>query len=494
MPPAYNRQYNFANYQLLNPTAPLVGSQHDSEYNAIKVAIDSLISDLGLIQADDGTLQNGIIRPQHLASDFITGIAAPVAWTTATNYTEADTVFFEAKLYSCVTSHLSGTFSIDLAAGKWALVADFASAVDDAVNITFDPQGAIEATNVQEAIEEAAVDAAAALDALAAGDFLVKTAFSSGSAERVVTDTTTVIWNWATAGQAKAEHARPVVAITATGSLTAAQKFSLVMVDTTSGAVDLTMPPLASEDAGWYVDIIKTNTGASPLFILPPAGTILSGGQAVSKTRRCIPHVVFRIYWTGTLWIAERCEKAPLGAVIDLTTAALPVGYEWPNGQTLASASTNYPDFYKANGDSGVTCDLRGRVSAGKDDMGGSSANRLTDQNGGLDGDTLGDTGGSETHTITAAESATLAYNSVVTDPGHSHKFNEAGTLLVRTTKAGGGEEYQTTGGSEEIAEAPSAVYPATTGITVATTSDASDDPHNNVQPTIILNKILVVE
>ena len=49
--------------------------------------------------------------------------------------------------------------------------------------------------------------------------------------------------------------------------------------------------------------------------------------------------------------------------------------------------------------------DLRGRVIAGKDDMGGTSADRLTNQSGGLDGDTLGATGGAETHTLTEAGS-----------------------------------------------------------------------------------------
>ena len=35
--------------------------------------------------------------------------------------------------------------------------------------------------------------------------------------------------------------------------------------------------------------------------------------------------------------------------------------------------------------------------------MGGASANNLTDQSGGLNGDTLGDTGGSETQALAEA-------------------------------------------------------------------------------------------
>lgn len=48
--------------------------------------------------------------------------------------------------------------------------------------------------------------------------------------------------------------------------------------------------------------------------------------------------------------------------------------------------------------------DLRGRVIAGQDDMGGSSANRLTGQSGGVNGDTLAAAGGAETHSLAASE------------------------------------------------------------------------------------------
>ena len=43
---------------------------------------------------------------------------------------------------------------------------------------------------------------------------------------------------------------------------------------------------------------------------------------------------------------------------------------------------------------------LRGRVVAVQDNMGGSSIDRLTNQAGGVDGETLGVTGGAEIHTL----------------------------------------------------------------------------------------------
>ena len=138
-----------------------------------------------------------------------------------------------------------------------------------------------------------------------------------------------------------------------------------------------------------------------------------------------------------------------------------PSGYLFCYGQPLST--TTYAALFAAlgytYGGSGSAFnlpDLRGRVIAGQDDMGGSSANRLTNQSGGLNGDTLGATGGSETHQLIEAElpSFTQRNPAVTANPA----FGDS---------------------------APSAVA-ANSNTTVG-----SDTPHNNVQPTIILNYII---
>jgi microcystin-dependent protein len=108
--------------------------------------------------------------------------------------------------------------------------------------------------------------------------------------------------------------------------------------------------------------------------------------------------------------------------------------------------------------------DLRGRVIAGQDDMGGTSANRLTGQSGGLSGDNLGATGGAETHLLTAAQSGL---------PSHNHASG------VRASN----NNYDTGSGNGTLQG---------TGIDTGNTggTDASS-AHNNVQPTIILNYII---
>lgn len=145
----------------------------------------------------------------------------------------------------------------------------------------------------------------------------------------------------------------------------------------------------------------------------------------------------------------------------------------------FARLSTTYGE-----GDGSTTFnlpDLRGRVVAGQDDMGGTSANRLTNQSGGLNGDTLGATGGAETHTLTAAESGLQS---------HSHS---AGTLSGSVTNVGmtatGGAltHHVTDAAGDEAATAASVTISGST----STESDSASSAHNIVQPTIILNYII---
>ena len=137
-------------------------------------------------------------------------------------------------------------------------------------------------------------------------------------------------------------------------------------------------------------------------------------------------------------------------------------------GQAISRST--YADLFSAisttygTGDGSSTFnvpDLRGRVIAGQDDMGGSSANRLTDQTGGLNGDTLGDTGGSETHTLSTAQM-----------PAHTH------TVAAQQQVSG---DSTNRGGSGQLGAAA----------TITTSSTGSGSAHNNVQPTIILNYII---
>lgn len=154
--------------------------------------------------------------------------------------------------------------------------------------------------------------------------------------------------------------------------------------------------------------------------------------------------------------------------------------------------------------------DLRGRVLAGKDNAGGTPANRLTSATAGVDGTKVGAAGGSQSHTLTSAQMP--AHNHGVTDPGHGHAASQDahshtsdGLPMARSAAGYGlaspGSGYtervalyvNSTGGTTVGTSAANAngVYVSgnTTGIT--TQNNGSGNAHPIVQPTFVGNPIV---
>lgn len=93
--------------------------------------------------------------------------------------------------------------------------------------------------------------------------------------------------------------------------------------------------------------------------------------------------------------------------------------------------------------------DMRGRTVAGKDDMGGSAANRLTSGGSGIVGTTLGAVGGTETHTLTTAQLASHSHSTVYDTAAGTQNSFVLGTVNsgagLNTTTAGSGNAHQNT-------------------------------------------------
>lgn len=127
-PATYLRQFNFTNFQTLNPTAPPPGTSLDAEFSAVKTTLDQTLSNLRLIQRDDGQIANLSIGYDQLKTEVYTGgINFVSPWITGTSYAVGACVSQANVIYRCLVAHTSGTFATDLAAGKWTIMIDLSS-------------------------------------------------------------------------------------------------------------------------------------------------------------------------------------------------------------------------------------------------------------------------------------------------------------------------------------------------------------------------------
>ncbi len=159
----------------------------------------------------------------------------------------------------------------------------------------------------------------------------------------------------------------------------------------------------------------------------------------------------------------------PTGSILPYAGSSVPTGYLFCDGNEYDQTGTHSSLFstigstYNTGGETTGffrVPDLQGRVIAGRDNMSGTSANRLTTAKSGINGDNLGASGGQEDHQLTEGQI-----------PSHTHGIG--GIALNMDT------------GSSSFRLSP------TTGSIGETKSTGGDGSHNNVQPTIILNYII---
>lgn len=432
-----DRDYSYTAFQTAQGDNSFPGTQIDNDLDNLWAAFNGTADFLAVAHDSSGAIKAGSITSGMLASSLTMGLAAPTNWATATAYAVNDTVTEDNGLYLCLTAHTSGTFATDLAAAKWQVLAEFAP-------LTTVSDGAItEAKLASEAVTTGKIGPLAVTGAKIAAATLTadKAAVSFGNVP--------VGAEMAFAGPTEPagwlfEYGQAVSRTTYASLFSALSKTATATVTNASNTLTV-----VSEDL--------QNRG----FI----GAVIEGAGIVAGTT-----IVAIAATTITLSVAANSTGS--GRAIRIL----------PHGAGDGTTTFNVPD-------------RRGRVIAGRDDMGGTAAARLTNTT--VDGTKLGSVGGAQTHALVTAELA--AHLHTVTDPGHTHGVTDPGH-----THTSGLRIYDGLGGVVNVSAIASNTQPAintgsnTTGVTVdsgttgITTANAgSGTAHNNVQPSGVANMII---
>jgi microcystin-dependent protein len=210
----------------------------------------------------------------------------------------------------------------------------------------------------------------------------------------------------------------------------------------------------------------------------------------------------------------------PVGVVVPFAGSTSPAGWFLCFGQAISR--TTYAGLFATigttygSGDGSTTFtlpDLRGRVVAGEDDMGGTAASRLTSGGSGITGTTLGATGGTETHTLTTAQLASHnhtqdSHNHTQnshnhTQDAHGHYLVNAGSLYMGSPEAGtgdyvrsiftrtGADSYATSWQADQRVATNQATTATNIAVTATNQAAGGGTAHLNTQPTIVLNYII---
>ncbi len=189
------------------------------------------------------------------------------------------------------------------------------------------------------------------------------------------------------------------------------------------------------------------------------------------------------VWFTGAAWQSfSPSDGRVVGEITNFAGAAAPALWLLCYGQAISR--TTYAALFAAigtafgAGDGSTTFnvpDLRGRVVAGKDNMGGVAASRLSNSgtgNPGIDGTTLGASGGVDRHALTSDQMPTHI---------HVEKLfqgnGDSGSNGYRATAANSGSG--TAGSGTNVTNSNSI------------SSAGGSEAHPNAQPTLVLNKII---
>lgn len=263
--------------------------------------------------------------------------------------------------------------------------------------------------------------------------------------------------------------------------------------------------------------------------------TLIGGSGSINAindvdTTTTPPSTNDTLVWNGTKWVPGTAfNYFATGMEMDFHGTTAPAGWVLASGRTIGNAASGATE--RANADTqalfvalwtaygNAACpvsggrggsaaadfaanktitlpDKRGRVSVGRDNMGGSTAGRVTSAGSGIDGTTMGSNGGAQTVTLDRANlpNAALTVSGTAASAGaHTHdlqiptNFNESQSGGI----AAGGTFLDTNVTVANGAKSDGAHTHTVSGSTNSINGGVAQTTVNKMQPTWINTKII---
>jgi microcystin-dependent protein len=192
-----------------------------------------------------------------------------------------------------------------------------------------------------------------------------------------------------------------------------------------------------------------TNTGNTQLNI---GGTGLKNlfrktqlGVSLSVGGECITNQPMTVVYDGTEYVYDAPMKI-VGEMKDFGGSTSPPGCTFANGASVLRSGDVFTDLFSVysttygsvDGSHFTLPDFRARMAVYQDNMGGAGVtNRISAAAGNFDATVLGTGAGSQTHTQVVAELAQHAHAVFLTDPGHTHTYNQPASTFSAVNAAG---------------------------------------------------------
>jgi len=264
-------------------------------------------------------------------------------------------------------------------------------------------------------------------------------------------------------------------------TLTMAQNGQSILYDTTAGNATVTLPALGVTDLGWHCEILKYSTDANAITVSPPSGNIFGQFGPTSTVRVGVTASPAKFLWNGSAWFCIK-NGPMIGSTINFDGTGTPAGHLVLDGTVFSG--TTFAELALALGTTTLR-DKRGRTEVGEDTLGLLA---------GVVASAVGSVGGAGAYLLSASHIPSVPVTGSASVSVTVYPAGNPGLYVPYAVGAfagggpvgGGGVPYDTTNVSNSTNSFSGGGSGSITG-----SSTAGGVPHPNVQPTIVVRKLV---